>query len=589
MPPLGIGITWAAFQSFVWGTVASIALNVIGSALFKPKQENTSPTYGIGVMQTQTNSSMVMPIIYGRVKCAGNNIWQTGSGETVQRIVGFGIGTCHGVSGVCLNNKLAQTGPALCLQNTLHADATVAVVKGGPTDGDKKLQLYADGVTIEILLQDQGDYEQNGAQDYNASTGWVVTNDVPADNAPCSIVELAETAAYSSPVTLNVKGLDGCSYTAYMGDGEQLIDDRVPGDTQREKALQVGGMKYDTYLALTIHASDQLNGSPNVTAIWEGRVVRIYSNSTTYTTAYSDNPAWCILDFYMSPDGFGIPAAEIDIDSFIEAAAYAQPINGARRWSLNLILDTKKKRQEWVAEMFLCCRAYPTYQRGKHGILVEKAENVSQIFTVSSDEEIELYWQELGEDVERLFLKYIDPDYEWQSVIAPASMSTFRRPGSPLDKTVELYGLTNFTQASQMSWFYLNQAQTCQGWIRYKTNRKALNRTIGDVVGMRDPITQLCETGLDYKRYRIMTMTEQQGAGIELIMREYNPNLYNDTMGSVAGVLNTTTRANENRTPPAITDIECWTNTDDEILVQHAPSTIVNFKEYRYYVEEVLT
>lgn len=589
----------------LWNTVASVALNVLGSVLFKPKTTNTSPTYGIGVMQTQTNSSMVMPIIYGRVKCAGNNLWQTGTGDTVNRLVGFGVGQCSSVSGVCFNNKLAQTGSVMSLQNTLYADATVAVVDGGPTGGDKTLRLYANGATTSIYLQDLIDVG-DGSPDYQGSTakliqylkgvgytngiaaaGWVVTNDVAVDNAPCYMQAMTATGAYSAAATLNMTGLEGCSYTAYMGDGEQLIDDRVPGDTQRDKALQVGGLKYDAYLALTIHASDQLNGSPNVTAIWEGRLVRIYTTISDYTIAYSDNPAWCILDFYMSPDGFGIPAAEMDIESFIEAAAYAQPSNNARRWSLNLILDTKKKRQDWVAEMFVCCRAYPTYQRGKHGILVDKAETVSQIFNVQPDEEIELYWQDLAEDVERLFLKYIDPDYEWQAVIAPASMTTFRRPGSPLDKTVEMYGVTNFTQASQLAWFYLNQAQTCTGWIRYKTNRKALNRTVGDVVGVYDPITLIHEEGLAYKRYRIMSMTEQQGAGIELVMREYNENIYSDTMGSVAGVVNITSRDRSNQQPPQITNVDCWTNTDDEILVEHDQSTDPNFREYRYYVEEL--
>lgn len=589
----------------LWNTVASVALNVVSSMLFRPKKSG-SPTYGVGAMQTQTDSSMVMPIIYGRVKCAGNNLWQSGTGDTVQRIVGFGVGKNKGVSGVCFNNLLAQTGPFLALQNTKYADATVAVVDGGPTGGDKTLQLHANGVTIEILLQDENDYK-NGYNDYSAyiskliqylkgvngyptevqAAGWVVTDDVSVDNAPQDMLLQTVTAAYAAPVSLSVEGLPGCSYTAYMGDGEQEIDSRVPGDTQREKALQVGGLKYDAYLALTIHGSDKLSGSPNVTAIWEGRIVRIYTSATLYYEAYTDNPAWCILDFYMSPDGFGIPAAECDIDSFIEAAAYAQPADGKRRWGLNLILDTKKKRQDWIVDMFVCCRAYPTYHQGKHGILVDKAEDVKQIFTVAQDEEIELYWQELSEDVERLYLKYIDPDYEWQSVSAPASMPSFRRPGSPLDKTVEVNGITNFVQASQLSWFYLNQAQTCPGWIRYKTNRKALNRTIGDVVGIRDPITQLAESGLDYKRYRIMTMTEQDGAGIELVCREYNPNLYGDTMGSVAGVVNVTKRDQLNRTPPVITGVDCWTNTDDEILVEHDPSGITGFKEYRYYVEEL--
>lgn len=684
MPGLDVAVV-----AIIQGIVVSVAVNLILGALFKQKKDDSSPTYGIGAMQTQTNSNMVMPIIYGKVKCAGNNIWQSNTQvnkksaekETVDRLVGFGVGQYNRVYGVCLNNKLCSTGPVFSLHNTKYSDATASIISGGPTPEDKTLRLYANGVTTDIYLQDEADYD-NGSYDYNCyigkliqyikgvagypktlvEQGWVVTNDVPVDTAPCKLNEACiavynsfevrinsdytvtrisdqtyigvastqdlnirtyssgeggESAvvgtvtsntvdnntiftsnsevtkssinAYNSPVTFNVNGLEGCSYTAYMGDGEQEIDNRVPGETQRDKALKVGGLKYDAYLAITIHSSDELGSSPNVTAIWEGRRVRVYTSPTSYTIQYTNNPAWCIVDFYMSPDGLGMDVSEIDIPSFIEAANYAQPGDGSRHWGLDLILDTKKKKQEWRAEMFLCCRAYPTYANGKHGILVEKPAATSQIFTVQPDEEFELYWSELSEDVERLFLKYIDPDYEWQTVMAPAAMpvSTFRRPTAPLDKTVEIRGITNFIHASQISWFYLNQAQTTSGWARYKTNRKALNCTIGDVIGIRDPITKIKEEGLDYKRYRILNITETQGSGIELVMREYNEHLYSDTMGSVEGIYQTGSYTPGNRVPPAITNINCYTNIYDEILVEHDVSTLASFVSYKYYYEKV--
>ena len=72
----------APFWGAVWTGIKSVAFSYATSAitnkLFGPKAKSSSPTYSVGTLQTQTNSSMVMPIIYGKVKCAGNNLYQDG-------------------------------------------------------------------------------------------------------------------------------------------------------------------------------------------------------------------------------------------------------------------------------------------------------------------------------------------------------------------------------------------------------------------------------------------------------------------------------------------------------------------------------
>jgi len=372
--------------------------------------------------------------------------------------------------------------------------------------------------------------------------------------------DIAETSCYNLPVSLIINGLTGCSYTAYVGDGEQLVDDRVTGATQEDKAKLVGGLKYDAYLAITATASDKIS-SFNVTAVVEGRIVRVYTSLTEYTEDWSDNSAWCELDFKTSVDGCGMDMSSIDLQTYLTAANYYQPSGSPKRFSLNLILDEKKTRQDWMAEIFSCCRSYPTYQRGLHGILVDKPEEVSQIFTVKPDESIETWWQDNSEDIERLQVEYISPEYEYTKVIAQADRvqlagetSQFRNK-IPLTKKISIYGINNFNQASTEAWFHLNKAQTCPEWIQYTTNKRALNRSIGDVVGVKNPITEVAEDGLTYKRYRIMTMSEPQENNITMVMQEYNPNLYGFTMGSVAPVINVTTLPNAMAPPPNVTNI----------------------------------
>ena len=545
----------------LWNTAASYATSAITNKLFGAKTKSSSPTYTLGALQTQTNSGLVMPLTYGRVKCAGNQIWASPSGTVQSRIISFGLGKIKGFSSVCIDDLLIDDGPIFRVSNSLYADATIRITH---TFVLTALILYANGQSYSLILSFANEITTiteliSAIRKY---PGWEVDDVISTSNKLSEIKLLDITNCYNNPTGVIVNGLSGCSYTAYLGDGEQLIDDRVTGATQEDKAKLVGGLKYDAYLAITATASDRISNF-NVTAIVEGRIVRIYDTMTTYTEKWSDNPAWCELDFKTSVDGCGMEHSSIDLQMYLTAGNYYdQLVNGKKRFTLNLILDEKKTRQDWLTEIFSTCRSYPTYQRGLHGILVDKPEEVSQVFNVKPDESIETWWQDNAEDIERLQIEYIDPDYEYTKVVAqadrtqlPGETSQFRNK-IPLTKKISIYGINNFVQASREAWFHLNKAQTCPEWIQYTTNKKALNRSIGDVVGIWNPITEVTEPGLSYKRYRIMTMNEPQENNITMVMQEYNPNLYDFTMGSVASVINITALENPNATPPDVSNIQ---------------------------------
>ena len=104
--PAGMGffeILGKVFLSMAIG----YASNVITNALFgqKKAQDGRSPTYSFGPMATQTNSNMAIPIIYGKCKVAGNNLWQPdGESSTIYRLIGLGEGKVHSISDVKLND-----------------------------------------------------------------------------------------------------------------------------------------------------------------------------------------------------------------------------------------------------------------------------------------------------------------------------------------------------------------------------------------------------------------------------------------------------------------------------------------------------
>ena len=545
-------VSWAT-GTWLGKTVTSIALNVITTKLFSKKQKSSSPTYSLNSLQTQSSSKLVIPLVYGRVKLAGNEIWNSGEGETQQKIISFGFGKIAGFEDIRLNDILLQdsTSPSYAFQIQYTPTADFSPSGRYSYDSSKKIFYLKTGYlrrinnvyTFDCNNRNIGELIDwiNKQQNFSATKlqDVKITDILNVGDKFCNEVQ-----------NVAINYLSGCNYTAYLGDGVQQIDSRVTGSTQEDKAKLTGGLKHNAYLAITAKASDKLSGNPNCTAIVKGRIVRIYTDTKTYTEAWSDNPAWCILDFLMNRNGCYIDESDIDIQSFIDASKICdEVVNGQKRFTLNLVLDENKSIQDWLTDMFACCRSYPTYSNGKHGIIIEKKEEVKQHFDVKLDEKFQINVAKLSEQIERVLIQYVDPNYEWTQVYALASLKEFRNL-APLDKTVEIDGVTNFQQASQLAWFYLNQCATCKLTATYTTNLKAINRTVGDVVTISDPLLNYVD-----KQWRIMGIGENQDKTIQLSLQEYNDNLYDDEMGSASPIINVCNVGNPFNVPPDVSDI----------------------------------
>jgi len=77
-------------------------------------------------------------------------------------------------------------------------------------------------------------------------------------------------------------------------------------------------------LGLDLEASEQVSGGlPNVSAVLDGLKVRVYTDTTSYSTSHSSNPSWCALDFITNTRyGLGISHDSVDIQSFLDFADF---------------------------------------------------------------------------------------------------------------------------------------------------------------------------------------------------------------------------------------------------------------------------
>jgi hypothetical protein len=505
----------------------NMAVNAILGAIFKKK----GPTSTFNLNSTITDNEAPIAMIYGESRSGGNTIWQTTNGDRkwAYKIVSYGLGPYESVD------------------------------KSSIKFGDMKL-------------------ENKGSHDYGDGNHYVNiyygTGNQQIDevvNKTRKLINPAWAAAASAG-----QSVAGIKQWLNKDDDEDDWFSWPDTLTQQQRAMITGGLKHEAYLACVAEANDDLQGDFAVTAVWKGRIVRVYTSINTYVTQWSNNPAWCIMDFLVSDNGCGMEYDDLDIQSFIDSAAYCDEMidnpdgTQRKRFTLNQLINEKKSRLDHITDMLLTCRGYPTYASGKYGIMIEKPAPVVAHFDHKTMNDLQIWWSTKEEIIDELNVKYIDPGQDWTFIPAPAQADNpLRKP--PMMKEVEIPGVTNYYQASHLAWFYLNQSVLSQCFIKFKTDRRALARTCGDVITVSDYIIEWIE-----KKFRIISMSETMDSQIEITCREYIEELYTDQLGCIYPTAVVGTTSNLLAVPNPVSNItlveEGWINKDGV----HITSVIVN-------------
>lgn len=463
----GLGMTLAAATTATFITVTSLALQALtyfgGLALSMTLSKKSSadygassPTYANGVIQTQTNQDLPIPLLYGTCKLAGNRIWQHDENtKTIRRIVAFAEGEICEFSDIRLND-------------------------------------------------------------------------------------------------IEVNKISGISINKYYGTSTQTIDPIIDGNTHEKRAEIVGSLRNLAYLAISVPRSNDIDANYNLTAIVKGRKIRVYNapNPTSFEIKYSENPAWIMLDFLTSYNGLGlclnndgtlnndVLAELFDLQSFIESADFCDEeieytdsdgnIKKTPRFTFNMVFDSQTSARDLIDEIYRSCRGGLFTKNGKLQFKIDKAEPVSKVFTaddiVKGSETFSTIPTEEHYDI--LKLVYISPEHEYQKVEAFAEIPDYR-DGVPIEHSVNCYSITNFQQASRLAWYYINSKRLCPYFGSFKTDYRAYDLEVGDVIKFDSLLM-----GLNEYLAKVTSVVDD-GAGIFTVnWKTYDERLYSDELGS---------------------------------------------------------
>ena len=360
-----------------------------------------------------------------------------------------------------------------------------------------------------------------------------------------------------SDIRLNdipIEEIAGITVNRYYGTSTQEVDPIVGGASNAERCEKVGSLKNIAYLAITVPRSAKIDINYNLTAVVKGRKIRVYNTKYEYEIKYSENPAWVMFDFLTSYNGLGLCInnyGEIsetlieelfDLDSFLESAAYCDEIvqtvekneNGqdvtkqTPRFTFNMIFDAQTSARSLIDEIYRSCRGGLFMKDGRLQFKIDKAEPLSKVFNENDIIKGSETFQTIPKEEHYDILKccYVSPLHEWQKVEATAELPEYT-DGIPIEHTVNMYSVTNFSQASRLAWYYVNSKRIQPYFGSFKTDYKGYDLEVGDVIAINSLLM-----GLE-NYYVKVTSVVDDGSGIFTInWRHYDEELYDDKLGS---------------------------------------------------------
>ncbi|EGI72916.1 hypothetical protein PH505_bb00640 [Pseudoalteromonas distincta] len=284
-------------------------------------------------------------------------------------------------------------------------------------------------------------------------------------------------------------------------------------------------------------------GLPDLNAVIRGRKVK---NLETGVTEYSENPAYCTLDYLTHPIfGKNLSASEYDLDSFKTAGLVAKTqvpeYQGASTtkplFTCNLAIDTSASLLDNVELLGKSMRALMPIINGRLTLIIEQDEEPTEYGLSERDFKGSLKYDDGGKDkrYNRVIVEYIDKElsYSDQDAIYPEPDSELADQwlaednGVLLEYRFKVSSCNNYYEARQMARII---AMISRESLNFNVLCApiAMRYTVGDVV----PISHN-KLGWDKKPFRLIKSVQQSTGQFLLTFREHQPYIYNWLSGVV--------------------------------------------------------
>jgi hypothetical protein len=333
--------------------------------------------------------------------------------------------------------------------------------------------------------------------------------------------------------------------------------------------------------------SDAFTGIPKVQAKIQGKKVVAYNSSlVAQTSAYSTNPAWCLLDYLTNARyGKGLAISEIDLQSFYDASqvcvTQVTPYSGGSDiniFDINTALDTSKPIIDNVREFLKGCRGYLPYNAGKYNLIIETTGTAS--ITLTEDNIIggySLSTPTKNDRYNRVIVGFVNParnfqvdEIQWPpisdsglpSADQHATMKT-ADGGFLLEGRFDFKTITSQYQAEEMAEVILRRSREALS-LGINVDFNGYDLAIGDIVNITHS-----SIGFSAKPFRVIGITFNRDLTVGLSLVEYQASHYTWATKTQATTVPTTNLPNPfTIQPPASVTL-------DDTLIEYNDGTVI--------------
>ncbi len=348
-------------------TVISIARFLV--SLFNPPKSpkseqgpRESATYGFQGIQNTFIPGNVIPVTYGVHRVGGQMLmWAVDvsanrKGQDMSLLISLGHGDVSCVTCVKINNVFATEVPSLTITTRLGTSSQEPIdgftrIRNTFFDGrdvsTRSIIYTTFGKTVEgvdlQLVAPQGIFEIIGKGKHPNRKTWMsidyTVEKRPTGDGDFTMVATRRFQAFSIQPMFDNFGLSFPSigqwdvrltWVGAKKDRDSTLDHNklnLKNVTEYEELSQrLSSFAFSGTVLLGIRAAatEFLHGGrPNITALMFGRPVRVYDTVESFSTVWTQNPAWPLLD-YMTNSVYGvgkyISVDDVDIQSFIDFA-----------------------------------------------------------------------------------------------------------------------------------------------------------------------------------------------------------------------------------------------------------------------------
>lgn len=531
----------------------------------------------------EINQDAVIPVIYGTRKFGGLQVWHNpyNGSRNLQKdviICESGIDTIYNV---CANEELIKNDTDVSIYNIQYPDATVR--RSGNNlilyyDNGKSLTYYLGNVDnynaqnsllttiIDKIKSDAGNgWKIDGAIDDRSSKG-INANDMgfgkrwnvgyrteiryeevyneetdEYERRPYEVTvasgDTGQIPCYVNPKDITRTGMVKLDNRGYSIGSFEFHQDETP-----DNYMEVGGYSKCAWIRADLIASQRLSGSnPTVHCNVKGMKVKVWKNNE-FVVEYSENPAWIVYDYLTNKRygcGLWIKEEMLDLDSFIEVAEYCdeeityidydgKEVN-VPRYTLNIVLDSQKKPIEHLSSMLAVFGGFLTINK-QIALKVEKAETPVYAFDDSTivKDSLSIGQTSLEETPNRYKIGYFDPSQNWTEIkVVVEDLELQHEQNNEIyEKVVSLAGCTSQNQALRLGRLYRDLNKVCSLTCSFSVSTQGIMLECGDV------ITVSYGGIFTNMPFRITEMQDGNNGTYQLTCRQYNPSIYNDSLGA---------------------------------------------------------